>query len=257
MQRADVEGQFDLTGRVAIVTGASRGIGFSLAAAFAAQGASVVITSRKPDDCDQAVARIEADGGEALAVPTHMGDLDALAALVATSVDRFGAIDILVNNAANALALPVPDITPEAWAKSFDVNLRGPFFLFQACLPHLLASEHAAVLNVISSGAYMNTPGQIMYGGAKAGLLHTTRALAAAYSPQGIRVNALAPGTTDTKMVRNLGDEAAEGMKLVSYLGRLAHPDEMIGAALLLVSDAGSYITGQSIIVDGGCIPAR
>ncbi|MGI9604165.1 MAG: SDR family NAD(P)-dependent oxidoreductase [Acidimicrobiales bacterium] len=257
MQRADIEQQFDLTDRVAIVTGASRGIGFSLAQAMAAQGARVVITSRKPDDCDEAVARITDAGGDALAAPTHMGDLEALDALVATTVSHFGAIDIVVNNAANALALPAPDITPEAWAKSFDVNLRGPFFLFQKCLPHLLASDHAAVLNIISSGAYMNTPGQIMYGGAKAALLHMTRALAAAYSPQGIRVNALAPGTTDTKMVRNLGDEAAEAMASVSYLNRLAHPDEMVGAALLLVSDAGSYITGQSIIVDGGCIPAR
>ncbi len=254
---SDIESQFDLTGRVAIITGATRGIGFSLARGFAAQGARVVITSRKPEDCEAAAAEIATTGGEARGVPAHMGDLDALDALVASTVETEGGIDIVVNNAANALALPAPDITPEAWAKSFDVNLRGPFFLFQKCLPHLLASDHAAVLNVISSGAYMNTPGQIMYGAAKNALLHMTRAWAAAYSPQGIRVNALAPGTTDTKMVRNLGDEAAEGMASVSYLGRLAHPDEMLGAALLLVSDAGSYITGQSIIVDGGCIPAR
>ena len=248
---------FDLSGRVAIVTGGSRGIGLSIAHGFAAQGAKLVVASRKADACDLAAAEIAEAGGEALAVPTHMGDLDSVNRLVDTTLERFGQIDILVNNAANPLGLPMEDITPDAWEKSFTVNLRGPFFLFQRCLPSLLASDHASVINVISVGAYIPAADTSMYSAAKAGLLSFTRSMAGVYSPQGIRVNAIAPGTVDTTMTRNTGPEAMARMSDLSHIGRIGHPDELVGAALLLASDAGSYITGQCIIVDGGFIPAR
>ena len=253
----DAAQMFDLSGRVAIVTGGSRGIGLSIAHGFAAQGAKVVVASRKADACDLAVAEIDEAGGKALAVPTHMGDLDSVNRLTDATLERYGQIDILVNNAANPLGVPMEDITPEIWDKSFTVNLRGPFFLFQRCLPALLESDHASVINVISVGAYIPAGNTSMYSAAKAGLLSYTRTMAGEYSSQGIRVNAIAPGTVDTTMTRNTGPEALARMADLSHIGRIGHPDELVGTALLLASDAGSYITGQCIIVDGGFVPAR
>ena len=193
-------------------------------------------------------------GGDALGVPTHMGDLEAVGRLVAATAERFGRIDIVVNNAANALALPVGQFTPEAWQKSYDVNLRGPVFLVQDALPYLEASPVASVINVISVGAFMYSVTEAMYSAAKAALMSYTRIMAAAYAPKGIRVNALAPGTTDTDMVRNTGLESVAMMTRASHLRRLAHPDEMVGPALLLASDAGSYMTGHVVIVDGALV---
>lgn len=253
----DAAKMFDLSGRVAIVTGGSRGIGLSIAHGFAAQGAKVVVASRKADACDLAVAEIAEAGGEALAVPVHMGDLDSVNRLADATLEHYGQIDILVNNAANPLGVPMEDITPEIWDKSFTVNLRGPFFLFQHCLPSLLESDHASVINVISVGAYIPAGNTSMYSAAKAGLLSYTRTMAGEYSSRGIRVNAIAPGTVDTTMTRNTGPEAMGRMAHLSHIGRIGHPDELVGTALLLASDAGSYITGQCIIVDGGFVPAR
>lgn len=253
----DAATMFDLSGRVAIVTGGSRGIGLSIAHGFAAQGVTVVVGSRKADACDLAVAEIAEAGGEALAVPVHMGDLDSVNRLADATLEHYGQIDILVNNAANPLGVPMEDITAEIWDKSFTVNLRGPFFLFQRCLPSLLESEHASVINVISVGAYIPAGNTSMYSAAKAGLLSYTRTMAGEYSTRGIRVNAIAPGTVDTTMTRNTGPEALARMADLSHIGRIGHPDELVGTALLLASDAGSYITGQCIIVDGGFVPAR
>lgn len=257
MNRDDVNRLFDLTGRTAIITGGTRGIGRAMAEAFVAVGANVVVASRKADACAETEAALRAAGGHALGVATHMGDLDELATLVDATVGRFGGVDILVNNAANGLQMPLGEISPEAWEKSYSVNLRGPVFLAQAALPHLKASDHAAVLNVISVGAITHSPGTSMYAGAKAALLSFTRNMAAEWAPHGIRVNALAPGTIDTDMVRNTGPKAMERMKLISFQKRIADADEMVGPALLLVSDAGSYVTGQVLVADGGYAVAR
>ena len=246
---------FDLTGRTALVTGGTRGIGLALAEGLAASGARVVVASRKPEACAEAEAHLRSRGAEALGVATHMGDLEAVSALVDRTVDAFGGLDIVVNNAANALTQPLGQLTPEAWEKSFDVNLRGPVFLLQAALPHLEASPHAAVLNVVSVGAFLFSAPVAMYAAGKAALLSFTRSMAAAHVAQGIRVNALAPGSVDTDMVRNTGPEGAAAMAAASLMGRLATPDEMVGPALLLVSDAGSYITGQVLLADGGMVP--
>jgi NAD(P)-dependent dehydrogenase (short-subunit alcohol dehydrogenase family) len=194
-------------------------------------------------------------GGEALGVATHMGDLDALQALVDATVERFGQIDIVINNAANALTQPLGEFTLDAWNKSYDVNLRGPVFLVQYALPYLKASPHAAVVNVISAGAFLASVQQSMYGGAKAALMAFTRAQASAWAEHGIRVNALAPGTIDTDMVRNNPPEAQARMAAASPMKRAAHADEMIGPVMFLVSDAGSFMTGQVVLADGGMVP--
>ena len=183
-----------------------------------------------------------------------MGALEDLDVLVERTVDAFGAIDVVVNNAANALAQSLAEQTPEAWAKSFDVNLRGPVFLVQKALPHLKVSPSAAVLNVVSVGAFIFSPRVAMYAAGKAALMSFTRSMAAEFAPHGIRVNALAPGSTDTDMTRANPPEFQVGMANASLQRRIAAPAEMIGPALLLTSDAGSFITGQVIIADGGMV---
>jgi NAD(P)-dependent dehydrogenase (short-subunit alcohol dehydrogenase family) len=250
--RDELQARYDLTGRVAIITGGSRGIGRAIAETFAAAGASVVIASRKADACEQVAAEIEAAGGRAIAVPTHAGHLEALEALVDTTVEQLGGVDIVVNNAANALGLPIGQITAEAWDKSYSVNLKGPLFLFQYALPHLLQSEHAAVVNVISAGAFTHGTYVSMYCSAKNAMVTMTRAMASEFAAAGIRVNALAPGTTDTDMVRNNDEASQQGMVNAQLIKRMGTPDELADAALYLASDASSFMTGQVLVVDGG-----
>jgi len=255
IDRAGVRALFDLSGRVAVVTGGTRGIGLAIAQGFVAAGAKVVVASRKADACRDVAAALTSGGGEAIGVATHLGDLDAGKALVAATVERFGRLDILVNNAATALTEPVGAFTPEAWEKVYDVNLRGPVFLAQEALPHLDASPCASIVNVISAGAFLFSVPTAMYSGAKAALMSLTRSMAAGLAPRGIRVNALAPGTVDTDMVRNNTPEAVERMAQSSLMKRMASPVEMVGPALFLASDASSFMTGQVLIVDGGLTP--
>ncbi|CAN5257517.1 SDR family oxidoreductase [soil metagenome] len=254
MNRTALQELFDLSGRTAIVTGGTRGIGLAIAEGLAASGANVVVASRKVDACDRAAKHLGTFGGEALGVPTHLGDLDAIDALVTRTVERFGGIDIVINNAANALAQPLGEITPEAWSKSFAVNLQGPVFLVQSALPHLRESPHAAVLNVVSAGAFIFSPHVSMYSAAKAAMVSFTRSMAAEFASVGIRVNALAPGSVDTDMVRGNPQEFIDLMARTALLQRIARPEEMVAPALLLVSDAGSFITGQTLIADGGLV---
>jgi len=255
MDREKLARMHDLTGRVAIVTGGTRGIGRAIAEGLQAAGASVTVASRKADACAATEAHLKAMGGDALGVPTHMGDIGSINELVDRTVDHFGRLDVVVNNAANALTLPFGHLTEEAWAKSLDTNLRGPVFLVERALPHLEATGNAAVLNVISAGAFLFSRHTAMYAAAKAGLMAMTRSMAADFAERGIRVNALAPGTVDTDMVRNNTPEAVESMKNAAFMKRAADPDEMVGPALLLCSDAGSFITGQVILADGGLTP--
>ena len=255
MDRAKLATLFDLTDRVAIVTGGTRGIGRSIAEGFVAAGAKVVVASRKADACEETERALQAMGGHALGVPTHMGDLDALHALVERTVAEFGCLDILVNNAANALREDLGSYTLDAYSKSMDVNLRGPVFLVQEALPHLEQSPSASIINVLSAGAFLFASFQATYAAAKAALYSFTRAWAAEFAPRGIRVNALAPGTVDTDMVRNNPPAVQESMAGASFQRRAAHPDEMVGPALFLASDAASFVTGQVLIADGGLVP--
>jgi NAD(P)-dependent dehydrogenase (short-subunit alcohol dehydrogenase family) len=244
---------FDMTGRVAVVTGGSRGIGRSIALAYAAVGAKVVVASRKAAACEAVASEIAADGGEALAVPTHLGDEAQLGALVEATVAHFGALDVLVNNAANALAQSMGEYTKEAWQKSYDVNLFGPMLLTQAALPYLERSpDGGSVINVISVGALRGAARLGIYTSNKAALQNWSRSMAIELAGRNVRVNALAPGPFLTDMVRANGDEGMARMQAAVPLGRIADADEIIGAALLLASKAGSFITGSTLVIDGG-----
>ncbi len=246
---------FDFSGRVAIVTGGTRGIGRAVAEGLVAAGAKVVVASRKPEACAEAEAHLKAMGGEALGVPTHMGDLEAVSALARTTAEHFGGIDVVVNNAATALTQPLGEFTPEAWQKVFAVDLQGPVFLIQETLPWLEKSPNASIVNVISAGAFLFSTFNSMYAAAKSGLMSFTRSMAGEFAARGIRVNAVAPGTVDTDMVRANPPEAQEMMANACFMRRAAHVDEMVGPVLFLASDAASYVTGQVLIADGGLTP--
>jgi NAD(P)-dependent dehydrogenase (short-subunit alcohol dehydrogenase family) len=255
VDRAAFDRLFDMSDRTAIVTGGTRGIGLAVAEGLALAGARVVVASRKADACEEAAAHLRDLGGEAIGVPTHLGEVEDLGALVQRTVDEFGGLDVVVNNAANPLAQPLGAITVDAMTKSYEVNLRGPVLLVQEALPHLKASGHAAILNVVSVGAFKFSPMLSIYSSMKAAMMSFTRSMAAEFSHHGIRVNALAPGPVDTHMMQQNPQEMVDAMVGGTLMKRLATADEMVGPALMLCSDAGSFITGSVIIVDGGGTP--
>ena len=242
---------FDLTGRVALVTGGSRGLGRAIAGGLAAAGAAVVLASRKLDVCEAAAAEIEAAGGRALPLAVHMDDVAEVEALVERTVDHFGRLDVVVANAANALAQPVGGITEAGFDKSFGVNVKGPLFLAQAAVPHLAAGGHGSIINTISVGGFRGAPGMALYTAGKAALWHLTRTMAVELNGQGIRVNAIAPGPFDTDMVPADGP-FRQAITDSSLMRRLADPSEIVPAALYLASDASSFVTGTALVVDGG-----
>lgn len=245
---------FDLSDRVAIVTGGSRGLGRAIAEGFADAGAAVVIASRKETTCREVAHGIVARGGRAVAVPTHVGRAAQVDELVGTTVDQLGGIDIVVNCAANPLGGPVEGITAEAFDASFRTNVAGPALLSAAALPHLRRSEHASVINVITVGAFAGAEHLALYTASKAALWNLTRTMAKEWGPSGVRVNAIAPGPFETDMMAPTFDVPEFRQQIVdsTILGRVAAPSEIVGAALLLASDAGSYMTGSCIVVDGG-----
>jgi NAD(P)-dependent dehydrogenase (short-subunit alcohol dehydrogenase family) len=254
MDRDGVRSLFDLTGRVAIITGGTRGIGRAIAGGFAAAGANVAVASRKADACERTEAELRSTGAAAIGIPAHMGNPDDVKRIVECTMAEFGRIDIVVNNAANALTQPMGHFTEEAWDKSYAVNLRGPVFLVQHALPHLTASPHPSVINVLTVGAFIFSGGMAMYTAAKAAMMSYTRSMAAEFAPRGIRVNALAPGTTDTDMVHTMSPESQKRAAEMNLMKRMADPSEMIGPALFLASDASSFVTGQVLIADGGYV---
>lgn len=249
----DLASLFDLSGRVAIVTGGSRGLGRAIALGFAEAGAKVVVASRKLDACEAVAAEIVALGSEALAVAARMQEPTDVTALVDETVARFGRLDIVVNNAATVLDRTIDGLDPAAFHGAFTTNLLGPLLLVQAAKAHLAASGHGSIVNVLSIAAGAGSPGRYLYPPAKAGLAQATRSLARDLGPSGIRVNAVSPGTFRTDMVTKAYDDATlERIARMAPLGRIGDPREIVGPVLLLASDAGAFVTGTVITVDGG-----
>jgi NAD(P)-dependent dehydrogenase (short-subunit alcohol dehydrogenase family) len=246
----------DLTDKVAIVTGASRGIGEAIARAFAAAGASVIIASRKAEDLQKVEADINGSGGKAMAIACHAGKLEDVHHLVAVTIANFGKIDVLVNNAAtNPYFGPLLDAPDAAWDKTFEVNTRGYFYFAREVIKHLQARKApGSIVNVASMVALRAAPMQGVYAMSKAAVVSMTQTLAYEVGGQGIRVNAIAPGLVETKFASAIVKNDTMRNMIVGRtpLGRHAQPSEIAGAALFLASDASSYVNGHTMVVDGG-----
>ncbi len=245
----------DLDGRVAIVTGGSRGIGSAIAHVLADRGATVVVSSRKQVDLDAVAAEINsAHPGRAAAIAAHAGRPEDLEALVGATLERYRRIDILVNNAGtNPYFGPIIGTDLAAWDKTFEVNLRGVFILSKLVVERWMDANGGAIVNVASTAGIRPSLGLGTYGVTKAGLISLTRQLAAELGGR-IRVNAVAPGLIKTRFAQALwGNEEILNRVLASNpMGRIGAPEEVAGAVAFLVSDAASYVNGQVIVVNGG-----
>lgn len=246
---------FDLTGKIALVTGASRGIGESIAKTLAAHGAHVIVSSRKVEACDNVVKMITAAGGSAEAIACHIGEMDQIKAIFEAIQSKHGRLDILINNAAtNPHFGPIVDTDLSAFQKTVDVNIRGYFFMSAAGAKLMAKGGGGSIVNVASVNGVIPGLMQGIYSITKAAVISMTQAFAKECATSGVRVNALLPGATDTKFAATLIHNPTILKSAMAHvpMNRVAQPDEMAGAVLYLVSPSASYTTGTCLNVDGG-----
>jgi NAD(P)-dependent dehydrogenase (short-subunit alcohol dehydrogenase family) len=256
MQTEISKPNLDVTGKVAIVTGASRGIGEAIARALAAHGAKVVLSSRKLEGLKEVEGAIRKAGGEATSITCHAGQEADIQKLVAQSVAAYGKVDILVNNAAtNPYFGPLLNVEWPAWDKTFEVNTKGYFMVAREVIKHLQERKApGSIVNIASIAGMGAAAFQGVYGMTKAAVISMTQTLAFEIGGQGIRINAIAPGLVETKFAGALlqNEEAVKRMESGTPVRRIGQPDDIAGLALFLASDASNFITGQTIVADGG-----
>ena len=246
---------FDLTGKIALVSGASRGIGAAIAKLLAGQGAHTIVSSRRQADCEAVVADIVAAGGSAAALACHIGELDQIEALFAKVREKHGRLDVLVNNAAaNPYFGSILKTDPTAFQKTVDVNIRGYFFMSTHGAQLMIENGGGSIINVASVNGVNPANFQGIYSITKAAVISMTKAFAAECAEAGVRCNALLPGLTDTKFASVLVNTPAILQRALAHIPmrRVAQPSEMAGAVLYLASAASSYTTGAIVNVDGG-----
>lgn len=246
---------FDLKGKVAVVTGGSKGIGRAICERLAEHGAKVVVSSRKVDACEQVAQGIRANGGEAVAVGCHIGRKDELQALVDGTIARWGRIDILVCNAAvNPYYGPSTEMPDEAWDRVMNSNVRSNFWLCNMVVPGMVARKDGVIIIVSSLGGFQGSDTLGAYCISKAADMQLARNLAVEFSQHNVRANCIAPGLVRTDFARALWENPDLLRKTVEHtpLKRIGEPDEIAGAAVFLASAAGSFMTGQTMIIDGG-----
>jgi dehydrogenase/reductase SDR family member 4 len=246
---------FDFSGKVVLITGASRGIGEALAQEFCELGGEVILTSRKQESLDQVAEVIRAKGGKAWPLACHIGREEDRVKLVEQVIQKYGRLDVLINNAAtNPMFGPVMDATSEIWDKIFEVNVKGPFFLSKMFGARMMEKGRGAIVNVTSMAGIKPMTGLGVYSISKSALLMMTKVLAAEWGEKGIRVNAVAPGVIKTKFSEALwkNEFIRKVVEQTSPLGRLGEVDDVVGAVVFLASDAAKYITGEIMVVNGG-----
>jgi NAD(P)-dependent dehydrogenase (short-subunit alcohol dehydrogenase family) len=246
---------FRLDGKVAVITGGGRGIGQAIALAFAESGASLALLSRTPGELEDTVAQVQARGGRALSLVADVRDRQALAQAFAHANDVLGRLDILVNNAGTTVRKPAMDYTDDEYEHVMSTNVKGVLLTTQAAVPYLAQSDDGRIINISSVAAFLALKTRVVYGSSKAAVSHLTKGLAAELAEQGIRVNAVAPGMVRTAMTASwleANPDLAAGVLARLALGRFAEPADVVGAVLFLASPAASYITGQTLLVDGG-----
>lgn len=248
-------GIFDLTDKVALVTGGTRGLGRAMARGLAEAGASLVITGRKPELTEEAAEALASETGRpCVGIACHMGDWAQIDTLVERVHGQFGRVDVLVNNAGiNPAFMPVAQVTAAFFDKLYSVNVKGPVRLAGQVAPRMGEAGGGSIVNVITVGAYTGGPGIGVYSSSKAALLNFTRVMAMEWASIGVRVNALAPGPFDTDMMRGVqSPEFVQGAADATLQKRIAAPDEIVGAVLYLASDASAFVTGEDLRVAGG-----
>jgi NAD(P)-dependent dehydrogenase (short-subunit alcohol dehydrogenase family) len=248
---------FDLTGRVAIVTGSTRGLGRAIVEGLSRAGASVVVSSRKQDDCDQVAAAIRAVGGKAVGIACHVGEWDAVPEFVDAVVNEYGRIDVLFNNAGiNPMVEDINALSFEVWRKVFNVNVEGALRMGQCVAPVMRESGGGSIINVGSIEGYSPShPRSVAYGASKAALRNLTVSMANTWSSWSVRVNLLSPGPFATEMLLDAERQFPGVLSMLAGMNpqsRVAELHEIIGPALYLASDASSFVTGDDIAVSGG-----
>ena len=242
---------FDLTWKTALVTGASRGIGAAIAAAFVRAGAKVAVNSRGAEQLRKTADEV----GAAVVLPGDVTDEQTAQEVVAGAIDGLGQLDVIVNNVGgNGVMVPFPQLRFAGWTKVMRLNVDSAVHVLQAAAPHLLERRTGSVINVASVAGLSATPAMAQYGASKAALISLTRTLAVEWASTGVRVNALCPGWTATDLNRTLweNEEVYAGLTATIPMGRWARAEEMAGPAVFLASDASSFMTGQTLVVDGG-----
>jgi 3-oxoacyl-[acyl-carrier protein] reductase len=246
---------FDLTGNAAIVTGGARGIGRAIALALAEAGADVLITYKgNAAAADAVVAEIAAKGRTGVSLKADAADPDSAAAVVAQAMERFGKVDLLVNNAGITRDTLIMRMSAEQWREVLDTNLSGAFYMTKAVVKEMLRAKSGRIINITSVSGQAGNAGQANYSSAKAGMIGLTKATAREVASRGITVNAVAPGFITTELTADLPDAIKEGVKAQTPLGRFGEPQEIAAAVVYLASREASYVTGQVLGVDGGLV---
>ena len=246
---------FDLSGKTAFVTGASRGIGRSIAVALAQAGADLALVARTADGLADTADDVTAVGRKAVVIPADVTEQQAVTDAVTAAIDQLGHIDIVINNAGGSnFMVGFRDLRLSGWDKLIKLNLTSAVYVCHAFAPHLLDRGSGSVINVASVAGVASAPLISPYGAAKAGLISLTKSLAVEWAPSNVRVNALCPGWTATELNRNLWEDPVAGPATIASvpMQRWATAQEMAGPAVFLASDASSYLTGQTLVIDGG-----
>lgn len=246
---------FDLSGKIAIVTGGNRGIGYGIARGLTQAGATVVVANRSVASGQKAVESLKKEGGKAVHITLDISKLSSIAAMVSEVIRQFGKIDILVNNAATIIRKPVEDFTEADWNVIVDTNLKGTFFCLQLVGREMIKNKSGKIINVSSVLSQMAQSGRSIYAITKAGISHMTRTVGTEWAKYNINVNAIGPGLTITEINSAYFKAHPEDLKKILDgipEGREAYPDDYVGAAIFLASSASDYMVGQTLIIDGG-----